>query len=63
MILNDIYEYYQKNWVTVGRELRVGSTSLYNWKKIGYIPIASQIKIEKRTKGLFVADLEHAKAK
>ena len=61
MTLNEIYEHYGKNWVTVSRELRIGATSIQNWKKKGYIPIRSQMIIEHRTEGRFKADLKHAK--
>ena len=61
MKLDDLYEYYQKSWVNVMRQTGVGSTSLLNWRKLGYIPIVSQLKIETNTNGLFQANLEHTK--
>lgn len=61
MLLEELYDYYQKTWANVMRETKVGSTSIQNWKKQGFIPILSQLKIEKRTKGMFVAKLEHAR--
>lgn len=61
MTLEEIFVHYGRNWVTVGRELRIGATSIQNWKKRGYIPIRSQMIIEFRSEGRFKADLKHAK--
>ena len=33
----------------------------YNWKKQGFIPIETQMLIEKRTEGALKADLSHCK--
>lgn len=33
----------------------------YHWKRLGYIPIHTQIKIEKITNGALKANLEHCK--
>ena len=61
MTIFELYEYYDYNWANVSRELKIGSTTLVNWRKRGYIPIRSQMVIEKKTNGLFKADIEHAK--
>ena len=61
MTLIEIYESYGCNWAKVARELKIGSTTLQKWKKRGYIPIRSQMVLEKRTKGIFKARLQDAK--
>ena len=60
MRLDDIYEHYGKSWVKVMREIGVGSSTLTLWRKNGFIPANSQIKLEKRLNGLFRADLDDA---
>lgn len=61
MTLNEIYEFYDRNWAMVTRELKIGTTTIQKWRKRGYVPIRSQMVIEERTKGLFKASLEDAK--
>jgi hypothetical protein len=60
MTLSEIYEYYGCNWARVARELKLGSTTLQKWNAKGYVPIRSQMVIEKRTDGLFKARIEDA---
>ena len=60
MTLTEIYEYYGKNWAEVTRELKIGSTTLQKWRKRGYIPIRSQMVLDKRSAGLFKARVEDA---
>lgn len=59
MTINEIYDYYGKNWSRAMQDLRVGVNSYQYWMKVGYIPIATQIKIERRSKGLFKAEIKH----
>ena len=61
MTLKEIYDYYGKNWAEVARELKIGSTTLQKWRKRGYIPIRSQMVLDKRTNSLFKARIEDAK--
>lgn len=61
MTLKEIYEHYGKNWAEVARELKIGSTTLQKWRKRGYIPIRSQMVLDKRTNSLFKARIEDAK--
>ncbi len=56
MTIEELYDYYQCNWVTVSRELNFGSTTLRLWRKMGYIPARAQRLIENRTDGIFKAD-------
>lgn len=57
MRLKELLEYYGSH-ANIMRETKVGSTSIINWKKQGYIPIVSQQKIERNTKKMFIARLE-----
>ena len=59
MTIDEIYIHYDKNWSQVARELKIGVNTYQGWIKKGYIPIETQTKIEKQTKGLFKADLKH----
>lgn len=60
MKLHEIYNYYQNNWSEACRELRLGFSTIYKWQKKGYIPIRSQMILERRTRGLFKARIEDA---
>lgn len=60
MKLNEVYEYYDKNWSKVCRELKIGTTTIQKWRERKYIPIKSQMILEKRTNGLFKAKIEDA---
>lgn len=59
MTIYEIYEHYNYNWSSVCRELKIGTTTIIRWRQRGCIPIRSQMIIEKRTNGLFKANLEH----
>lgn len=60
MTIDDIKKYfgtfYRFNKLT-GQSIN----NCYNWQKRGFIPIASQVKIEKLTGGELKASLEHIK--
>lgn len=60
MTIIEIYEYYGENWAEVARELKIGSTTLQKWRKREFIPIRSQMVLEKRSDGLFKARIEDA---
>lgn len=55
MTVEELYDYYGSKWTNVIKALDIGSNTIYKWRKRGYIPIASQMKIEKKTGGLFKA--------
>ena len=58
MTVTEIYEYYNNNWSEAARELKVGFTTIKGWRIRGYIPIRSQIILEKRTQGMLKARIE-----
>ncbi len=59
MLLQELYGFYG-SWAKLTRELGLGSTTYQPWVKKGYIPYTTQLLIEKKTKGKFRADIEHA---
>ena len=60
MKLEELHTYYG-TWTAFGRALEVGMNNYQYWRKIGYIPYSTQLVIEKKTNGLFVANIDHAK--
>ena len=56
MTLEEMYEYYGCNWSKLSRELKIGTTTVKKWRDRGSIPPRSQLVLEQRTKGLFLAD-------
>ena len=59
MKLREVYEHFDENWAKVCRELKMSPNVYQSWINKGHIPISTQVKIEKLTKGLFKADLNH----
>lgn len=57
MTIQEVYDYYWRNWSEATRCLGMGKNSYQYWKKIGYIPMPTQKKIEKATNGRLVADI------
>lgn len=62
MLLEELYDYYG-NWLAIGRELNFAPCTYQGWRKKGYIPYMTQLLIEKKTDGMFVALEEHGKPK
>jgi len=60
MTIKELYDYYDNNWAKMARSLGFGTNTIFNWKTQNFVPIKSQMIIEKRTNGLFKASLEHA---
>jgi hypothetical protein len=58
MLLADVLKYFGNGY---GFEKSTGLShaNINYWTKLGYIPIVSQMKIEKRTDGALKADMEH----
>jgi hypothetical protein len=56
MSVDDVYNYYDQNWSRAMRDLGFGVNTYQNWIKNGYIPIATQRKIENITTGRLKAD-------
>lgn len=57
MKIEEVRGYFENNWTRAMRALKLGANSYQNWLRIGYIPIPTQLKIEKATKGALVAEV------
>lgn len=60
MKVEDLKEYFG-SFYKAARFLNISEQSTMNWKRKGYIPIASQMKIEKLTQGALKARFEDCK--
>lgn len=61
MTVDDVYEYFGKNWSEACRELKLGKNTSRAWVLKGYIPIYTQLRIEKLTDGKLLADVARNK--
>ncbi len=59
MTLQEVYLYYDKCWAKTCRELKLSPNAYQNWIRLGYLPIKTQVHIEKVSQGKFKADLKH----
>jgi len=57
MNVEDVYIMFDKNWAKVARELKLGRNTAAYWRKIGYIPMPMQIKIQHATFNNLLADI------
>lgn len=57
MTIEELYNLYGTKY-KFRKETGLSITTFDNWLKLGYIPIASQMKLEKLTKGLLKARFE-----
>ena len=48
-------------WTGVAVELKISQSGVTYWRKRGYIPYPAQLVIERKTKGMFKADLDDAR--
>lgn len=58
MTLDDVLSHYA-NIYQFSKQTGMSHNSFYNWKERGYIPIVSQIKLERLSGGVLVANLSH----
>lgn len=61
MTLDDIVQHFG-SFYRMTKEINISTQSTVMWKKKGYIPIVTQIRIEKLTHGALKANLEHCRA-
>lgn len=61
MLIDEVFEYHNSSWSEVARELGIGVNTYLNWRKIGYIPYATQRRIQITTGSALKANHEHAK--
>ncbi len=57
MKAKEVHAAYDCNWSKCMRELGLGNNTYKYWLKHGYIPMPTQLKIEKLTDGRLKADL------
>lgn len=62
MKLLEVHEYFGKNWKRMARELGFSRHVDTYWRRLGYIPIATQMKIEHRTGGALKACFDDAQS-
>lgn len=58
MTPKDIEKYYKTGY-NFHQKTGMSQMTYSNWRKWGYVPIASQIKIQQLTKGILKASLEY----
>jgi hypothetical protein len=58
MLLEEMKEYY-KTYQKMNRVLELSTTTYQDWRRKGGIPLKTQLLIERKTNGRFVADEKH----
>ena len=61
MTIDDIKEFYG-SYYNCCKQLRFSTQTPQNWKRLGYIPITTQMKIERLSEGALKADLKDCHA-
>ncbi len=61
MLIDDVYKYCGDCVREINRKFGFSENSPRNWKRRGYIPIVSQLRIEYLSNGALKADLSHCK--
>lgn len=58
MTIDEVEAYYGSGW-KMERKHKLSHMNIRNWKRLGYVPITTQLKIERLTNGALKASLEH----
>lgn len=58
MKFEDLLDHYKSKYA-IAKGVKYTQTAVSHWKKVGYIPIRAQHRIELVTNGQFKADLNH----
>ncbi len=61
MTLDEVIAYFGST-VILNQVTGMSRNNIANWKRMGYVPILSQVKIERRTGGALKANLEDTHA-
>ena len=56
MTLPEVYVYFGCRWAAIARAAGIAESTVYYWKRIGYIPHSSQKLLEAITNGDLKAD-------
>jgi len=59
MKLEEVYKYFG-GWYGIYKRVGFAVNTVKNWRRLGYIPVASQFKIQQHTKGELVCKEEDA---
>ena len=59
MTIDDVVRYYVNSY-QFNKRTKMSINNIRNWKKLGHVPISSQMKLEKLSNGVLKASLEHA---
>lgn len=57
MTINDVYEFGGECWSDAMKLIDLGPNTYQNWLRKGYIPMATQLRIEKVTHKRLKADI------
>lgn len=60
MTIDEVLKYFG-NTYRMEKEYGIAHGNVRNWRKKGYVPIMTQMKLEELTKGVLKADLSHCK--
>ena len=60
MTIDEVLQYYGTGY-RMNKMIGLSPTLPSNWRKYGYIPIQTQMKIERLSKGVLKANLSHCK--
>ena len=60
MTVDDVIKYFVTGY-RFEKQTKLHHSNFFNWKKTGFVPIRTQVKLEKFTKGVLKADLNHLK--
>lgn len=62
MTINEVLSFY-KTAINFSKLTGFGRTTWYDWKRLGYIPIQAQHRIELMTQGALKASFNHTQGK
>lgn len=60
MTIEDVLSYYGTGY-NMNKVTGLAASNVVRWKKFGYVPILTQMRIEKLTHGALKASLDHSK--
>lgn len=60
MKIEDVLRFFGSGW-KMTQKIGMATQNIKNWKKRGFIPISTQVKIEKLTQGKLRASLDDCK--
>lgn len=58
MTIDDVLTYYRTGY-NMRKVTGLSASNVVHWKKLGYVPIVTQMKLERLSNGALKADLKH----